>query len=193
MIAEPHVPGTEFGELQLAIWTREFQKLRDGDRFFYGNDQGLTYIQQHLRHRLPHAPWRRSSPTTPTSRGGPERERVPGAGRRRPARHDVHGHYTVTPADDGTFRTALHITNTGSTATAKWTLGCQFASGQRVRTDARAGNVSSADNEQSDRDRRAIEPRPGRCSGTDQLHRQLGIMPPRQTAEHHPQRTTAAP
>jgi hypothetical protein len=29
MVAEPHVPGTEFGELQLAIWTRQFQVLRD--------------------------------------------------------------------------------------------------------------------------------------------------------------------
>ena len=26
MVAEPHVPGTEFGELQLAIWTRQFQR-----------------------------------------------------------------------------------------------------------------------------------------------------------------------
>jgi hypothetical protein len=46
MVAEPHVPGTEFGELQLAIWTRQFQALRDGDRFFYRNDRGLRLIQQ---------------------------------------------------------------------------------------------------------------------------------------------------
>jgi hypothetical protein len=45
MISEPHVAGTEFGELQLAIWTREFTKLRDGDRFFFGNDQGLSTIR----------------------------------------------------------------------------------------------------------------------------------------------------
>jgi hypothetical protein len=45
MIAEQHVAGTEFGELQLATWTREFTKLRDGDRFFFGNDQGLTDIR----------------------------------------------------------------------------------------------------------------------------------------------------
>jgi hypothetical protein len=45
MVAEPHVPGTEFGELQLAIWTRQFQALRDGDRFFYGNDPGLSMIR----------------------------------------------------------------------------------------------------------------------------------------------------
>ncbi|HZM74094.1 MAG TPA: peroxidase family protein [Candidatus Limnocylindrales bacterium] len=45
VLAEPHVAGTEFGELQLAIWTRQFQALRDGDRFFYGNDQGLSFIR----------------------------------------------------------------------------------------------------------------------------------------------------
>jgi hypothetical protein len=38
MISEPHLAGSEFGELQSAIWTKQFQALRDGDRFFYGND-----------------------------------------------------------------------------------------------------------------------------------------------------------
>jgi hypothetical protein len=47
MVAEPHVAGTEFGQLQLAIWTRQFQALRDGDRFFYGNDTArLNQIAQ---------------------------------------------------------------------------------------------------------------------------------------------------
>jgi Animal haem peroxidase len=44
MIAEPHVPGADFGELQLAIWARQFRALRDGDRFFYGNDPSLRAI-----------------------------------------------------------------------------------------------------------------------------------------------------
>jgi Animal haem peroxidase len=46
MLSEPHVPGTELGELQLAIWTRQFLALRDGDRFFYGNDPGLERIRE---------------------------------------------------------------------------------------------------------------------------------------------------
>ena len=45
MVAEPHVAGTEFGELQLAMWRRQFQALRDGDRFFYGNDPNLNLIR----------------------------------------------------------------------------------------------------------------------------------------------------
>jgi hypothetical protein len=46
MLAEPHLPGSEFGELQHAIWKRQFQALRDGDRFFYGNDRSLRIIQK---------------------------------------------------------------------------------------------------------------------------------------------------
>ncbi|MGA9278727.1 peroxidase family protein [Ilumatobacter sp.] len=44
MVSEEHVPGTEFGELQLAMWTAQFSALRDGDRFFYGNDAALDVI-----------------------------------------------------------------------------------------------------------------------------------------------------
>jgi hypothetical protein len=45
MIAEPHPAGSEFGELQNAIWTRQFTALRDGDRFFYGNSPVLDQIR----------------------------------------------------------------------------------------------------------------------------------------------------
>jgi hypothetical protein len=46
MVSEKHVPGTEFGPLQLAIWKKQFAALRDGDRFFYLNDPALQTIQQ---------------------------------------------------------------------------------------------------------------------------------------------------
>lgn len=46
MLSERHVPGTEFGPLQLAIWTMQFQALRDGDRFFYLNDPDLARIDR---------------------------------------------------------------------------------------------------------------------------------------------------
>lgn len=45
MMAEAHLPGTEFGELQLTMWQREFTALRDGDRFFYLNDPVLEMIE----------------------------------------------------------------------------------------------------------------------------------------------------
>ena len=45
MISEPHVAGSEFGELQLALWRKQFEALRDGDRFFYANDPELELIE----------------------------------------------------------------------------------------------------------------------------------------------------
>jgi hypothetical protein len=46
MLSEHHLPGTEFGELQLAIWKRQFEALRDGDRFFYLADPELAAIER---------------------------------------------------------------------------------------------------------------------------------------------------
>ena len=46
MVSEKHVGGTEFGPLQLAIWKKQFEALRDGDRFFYRNDPVLNSITQ---------------------------------------------------------------------------------------------------------------------------------------------------
>jgi hypothetical protein len=46
MVSEPHVPGTELGPLQLAIWKRQFEALRDGDRFYYDNDPILAVIER---------------------------------------------------------------------------------------------------------------------------------------------------
>lgn len=46
MVSEKHVAGTEFGELQLAMWKQQFTALRDGDRFFYLNDPALTDIER---------------------------------------------------------------------------------------------------------------------------------------------------
>ena len=46
MLSEPHVRGTEFGPLQLAMWKKQFEALRDGDRFFYRNDPMLDSIRK---------------------------------------------------------------------------------------------------------------------------------------------------
>jgi hypothetical protein len=37
MVSEKHLANSAFGELQDAIWTTQFQALRDGDRFYYEN------------------------------------------------------------------------------------------------------------------------------------------------------------
>jgi hypothetical protein len=49
MMAEPHVRGTEFGPVQLALWRRQFTALRDGDRFFYARDRVLSQIWRRYR------------------------------------------------------------------------------------------------------------------------------------------------
>jgi len=45
MIAEKHVTGSELGELERAIWKKQFEATRTGDRFYFGNNQGLITIR----------------------------------------------------------------------------------------------------------------------------------------------------
>ncbi|MCB0993527.1 MAG: peroxidase family protein [Acidimicrobiales bacterium] len=45
MVSEAHVVGTEFGELQLAMWTAQFGALRNGDRFYVENDPVLDMLR----------------------------------------------------------------------------------------------------------------------------------------------------
>jgi hypothetical protein len=47
MAADKHLPGSELGPLQHAMWTDQFTALRDGDRFFFRGDPVLRAI----RHR----------------------------------------------------------------------------------------------------------------------------------------------
>ena len=44
MMSEPHLAESELGELQSALWRKQFEALRDGDRFFYANDPVLHEI-----------------------------------------------------------------------------------------------------------------------------------------------------
>ncbi|PZD72212.1 hypothetical protein C1752_03798 [Acaryochloris thomasi RCC1774] len=46
MVSEEHLKGSEFGELQSALWEDQFEALRDGDRFFYKNDRALDQIEK---------------------------------------------------------------------------------------------------------------------------------------------------
>ena len=45
MMSEPHPAGSELGEVQDALWRKQFEALRDGDRFFYANDPVLTELE----------------------------------------------------------------------------------------------------------------------------------------------------
>jgi hypothetical protein len=131
MISEPHVPGTEFGELQLAMWTKEFQHLRDGDRFFYGNDQGLSYILNTygIDYRRTLGQVVEANTDAPAAEISPDvflvhTDDLP------PTSCTVT--YTVTSSSAGSYKTDLKITNTGTTAINGWTIGFQLANGQTI-------------------------------------------------------------
>jgi hypothetical protein len=46
MVSESHVASSDLGTLQRAMWKKQFEASRDGDRFFYLNDPALPLIQQ---------------------------------------------------------------------------------------------------------------------------------------------------
>jgi Cellulose binding domain/Animal haem peroxidase len=142
MIAEPHVAGTEFGELQLAIWTRQFQALRDGDRFFYGNDQGLSTIRnlygidyhttlgQLIARNVPDL----ASEATDNVFLVDEDD-LPATG--------CTVTFTQTTSWPGNFQVNMKITNTSTTPINGWTLQFEFANGQTF-TDRWGGTYTQS-------------------------------------------------
>ncbi|WP_347584418.1 peroxidase family protein [Acrocarpospora sp. B8E8] len=131
MVAEQHVPGSEFGELQLAMWARQFQALRDGDRFFYGNDQGLTYIRNtygiDYRRTLGQIIDLNTDLTAADLNSNvflvPEAD-LP------PATCTVS--FTQTTEWPGNFQVNMTITNTGTTPINGWALRWEWANGQTI-------------------------------------------------------------
>jgi hypothetical protein len=131
MVAEPHLYGSEFGELQNAIWTRQFQALRDGDRFFYGNDQGLSTILSTYGidfHTTLAQVIARNTDTPPADMNPDvfltEDEDLPA-----PACRIT---YAVSSRSPGTFHTNLTITNLSATAINGWNLRWRFPNGQTI-------------------------------------------------------------
>jgi hypothetical protein len=130
MLSEQHVRGADFGELQLAIWTREFTNLRDGDRFFYGNDPGLTQIR-----RTYGLDYRRSladliADNTDIDRADLNHNVFLVA--EAPGDADCHVAYEIAAQLPGAFLAELQITNTSEQTIRGWELDWQFRSGQRV-------------------------------------------------------------
>jgi hypothetical protein len=131
MVAEAHVPGTEFGELQRAIWTRQFQALRDGDRFFYGNDQGLSSIlgQYGIDFHTTLAQVIAHDSDTPVADINPNVFLVPDDDLPATACKVAYKVQTTWP---GNFQIAIDITNQSSNPVSGWNLQWQFADGQTV-------------------------------------------------------------
>lgn len=134
MIVEPHVAGSELGELQRAMWAREFQRLRDGDRFFYGNDPGLTYIRNTYG-----IDFRRNlgdiiAANTDVPRAELGSNVFFAEGNVPPVSCRVQ--YQVQSSWPGGFQVNMNITNTGSTPIpGGWTLRFVFPNGQQITDD----------------------------------------------------------
>ena len=131
MVAEAHLPGSDFGELQRTVWTRQFQALRDGDRFFYGNDMGLSWIRNTFG-----IDFRRNlGDIIALNTDIPRAEMAPNVffadGEVPPASCRVQ--YTDHHPVAGQLPGVVRITNTGSTPIpAGWTTRFAFANGQRI-------------------------------------------------------------
>lgn len=135
MVAEPHVPGSEFGELQRAIWTREFQRLRDGDRFFYGNQgSALDFIRNtygiDFRTNLGDVIARNTDVPRSELNGNVffDGGNIPPTSCR--VQYVVNSQWG---SGSGGFNTTIRITNTGTTPIPDgWTLRFVFPNGQEI-------------------------------------------------------------
>jgi len=139
MLAEYHVDNGELGELQRAIWAKEFQKLRDGDRFFYGNDPGLSYIRDtygiDYRHTLAEIIVRNSD----VKESEIPRNVFFVDGEVPPTSCEVN--YRVIAERGNRFLANIRIVNTGTTTIDGWTLRSLFPNGE-VITDSWSGEVT---------------------------------------------------
>ncbi|WP_460518707.1 peroxidase family protein [Flindersiella endophytica] len=142
MLAEPHQAGSEFGELQRAIWTREFQRLRDGDRFFYaGNTANAdlttirnTYGIDYLRNLGDIVAANTDIPRAELS------DNVFAVnGEEPPTSCSVR--YNVTTQWPGGFQVALTLNNTGSTPITGWSVRWTYADGQTISQSWDSTNV----------------------------------------------------
>lgn len=131
MVAEQHAAGSDLGELQRAMWAREFRRLRDGDRFFYANDPGLTAIRNTYG-----IDFRRNLGDIIASNTDIPRADLSGnvffvEGNVPPASCRVQ--YQQQSSWPGGFQVNMTITNTGSTPIPNgWTLRFVFPNGQQL-------------------------------------------------------------
>jgi len=131
ILAEAHVAGADFGETMRAAWARQFRDLRDGDRFFYLNQQtalntirstyGIDYRFNlgDIIARNTDIPRTDLAPNVFFSHGD-----VPVG--------SCAVSYRVTTQWPGNYQTEIKITNTGNVTLNNWTLRFFNANGQNI-------------------------------------------------------------
>jgi hypothetical protein len=134
IFSEPHLPGSELGELATAMWTRQFQALRTGDRFYYGN-QGATLDAIRKAYGID---FRRTLGDVIAANTDQSLSSLPGnvffvGGQVPPSKCAVS--YRVTSqrgTGSGTFTARVRVTNFGTSPLGSWTLRYRYDKGQTV-------------------------------------------------------------
>ncbi len=131
VFAEKHLPGVEMGPTQLAIWQKQFQALRDGDRFYFANDQGLSFIRTTFgidyRHTLAQIIELNTDLTAADLNPSGNVFLTPDAAFPAAACQIT---YSVSDVTGTTFRGNLSIKNTGNQTIFGWTAAFELAQGQ---------------------------------------------------------------
>jgi hypothetical protein len=134
ILAEPHLLGSEMGQLQTNIWKKQFLALRDGDRFFYGNQtDALNAIKQQFG-----VDYRKSLKDIIVANSDADPAEMADNVFLTPdaafpaATCDIR---VSKPSQwPGGFQTTFDIRNTGTQPINGWTLFFQFGNGQAVQS-----------------------------------------------------------
>jgi hypothetical protein len=137
--AEPHVRGTEFGETNLAIWTKQFQALRDGDRFFFENDLNtLNFIKNtygiDFRKRLSDV----IAANTDADTAAAVHDNVFLVAEDDLPATTCFVQYTPSQVDSNHFAARINVTNTSNQTIDGWTLRYEYSQGQVLQLVAGA-------------------------------------------------------
>jgi hypothetical protein len=133
MVAEAHASSSDLGELQRAVWTRQFQELRDGDRFWYQNGFVQNTLNE-IRNRYGIEFQRNLGDIIAANTDIPRAELAPNVffaeGNVPPTSCRVR--YQITTQWPGNFQANVVITNTGTRPIPTWTLRFRFTAGQEI-------------------------------------------------------------
>jgi hypothetical protein len=138
IFAEKHAPGSELGSTALAIWQKQFQALRDGDRFYFGNDQGLSMIKStygiDYRHTL--AQIIEMNSDEPASALNPTGNVFMAPDASLPTTPCSVDYDPNTNAAGNAFTASVVIKNTSSSTVAGWRLNFELSQGQKLQAES---------------------------------------------------------
>ena len=137
IFAEKHAPGSELGQTALTIWAKQFQALRDGDRFYFGNDQGLSTIKNtygiDFHHTLAQIIEMNSDETAANLNPTGNVFLAPDASLPNPANCSVI--YTISNVTSTTFQGTLSIKNTGTQPIKNYQAVFELYQGQAIKSN----------------------------------------------------------